>query len=72
MISTNDSILAEDFNVALHFVYAGSSGNSSITVFVNSGCSDPSSSKYFLTHSETHWIKLVLQGGDNESHIQKG
>jgi hypothetical protein len=46
-----ESNFADEFNVARHFLNAGSSGKLSMTVFENSGCSEPSSLRYFLTHS---------------------
>ncbi|RWW31672.1 hypothetical protein BHE74_00011550 [Ensete ventricosum] len=44
-VRTKESSFAEEFNVDRHFRYAGSSWKSSITVFENSGWSDPSSEK---------------------------
>lgn len=51
VVNTIDSSFDAEFKVALHFLNAGSSGKSSITVMSNSEWSDPSSFKYFLTHS---------------------
>lgn len=50
-LRTKESSFAEEFNVDRHFRNAGSSWKSSITVFENSGWSDPSSLRYFFTHS---------------------
>lgn len=71
-VRTKESNLADEFNVALHLRNAGSSENSSITVFVNSGMLEPSSLVYFFTHStETKRGKTIMHQLFSELMLQE-
>lgn len=59
--NTKESNLSDELSKVRHFLNAGSSAKSSLTVVENSGWLDPSSPKYFFTHSERSMIKVNEQ-----------